>query len=206
MLDIEEVNLLQYADAPDDDEAIIDWDDEAIIDWDDEAIIDWDDEAIIDWDDESAERRRRGRGRRSRRGPARGRGYTRPRASSRRSASQRDVQLALGRVAKDIRKNASFARSVDRRVTALGRKTAKELKKIQDELQNNQQMALLTTMLSSGKKTYDIVSSDEDNKQIVLDEVEDKFSQLLPLLANNKGGKGLSDNPMMLMLMLDAFK
>lgn len=202
MLDIEEVNLLQYANAPDDDD-----DDEAIIDWDDEAIIDWDDEEIEDWEDD-VEFFRRGRrpGRRRRRGPARGRGYTSPRASSRRGASQRDVQVALNRVAKDIRKNASYARSVDQRVTALGRKTAKELKKIQQELESNQQMAMLTAMLSSGKKTYDIVSSDQDKQQIVLDEVEDKFTQLLPLLTKKGGGKGLGDNPMMLMLMLDAFK
>jgi len=151
---------------------------------------------------------------------AKGRGYFK-RQLRRGFVTKKQLQASLSRVGKDVRRNALAIKSNDRdiarnasrisTVSKVNRAQTKALAKIRKDMEQQQQMALLMTLLDSGKKTYsveDVKRTGSEITEVKLEEKGDSLTKLLPLLMTSGGmgggSGGLTSNPLMLIVLMDA--
>ena len=139
--------------------------------------------------------------------------------------TKKQLQASLSRVGKDVRRNALAIKSNDRdiarnasrisTVSKVNRSQTKALAKIRKDMEQQQQMALLMTLLDSGKKTYKVEEATFDSSvnprkltEVKLEEKGDSLTKLLPLLMTSGGmgggSGGLTSNPLMLIVLMDA--
>lgn len=202
-------------------------------DWDDGDDF-AEDMAGLEYDDDDPEfigsivrrirnRRKRRRGRRRVR-TARGRGYVRA-GRLRGYATRTEMKKALSRVGRDVRRNGG---SIKRNASAIASNRSrigtvmrvnkvqtKAIEKLRSDMQSQAQTQLLFSLLDSGTKTYELdgaFGGEADGTEIKLKDKSDSLTKLLPIfMTGGFGGSGKSggmgfDNPMMMILMLDAIK
>lgn len=208
MYDYDNVVEYDFDDVPEDDD--LDYLLDAIEDDDDEDDI----EFLEDDDDDAAERRRRRRRsrRRARRASrAKGKGYYQRTLKG--YATKKQLSEALARVGRDVRRNKSGITNNSRRISSLSRSTSSAIKKVTKETDNIKQMTMLMSLLGGDKK-YKVADSSNPGQvpndvTFTLKDESDSLDKLLPfVMMGGMGGSkgGMMDNPLMMVLMLDALK
>lgn len=176
--------------------------------------MDDDDMFMEDDDSEDAERRRRRRSRRRRsRSRAKGGGYYQRQLKG--YATKKELKTALARVGRDVRRNKSGINANSSRISSLSASTGKAIKTVRKDVDDTKQMFLLTSLLSGDKK-YKVTQSNNAevpvNTEMTLEDKSDSIDKLLPILmmgglGGSSGSKGgMMDNPLMLIVLLEALK
>ncbi len=176
-----------------------------------------DDLEMLEEDDdlEAAERRRRRRRRRrakSRRVPnlfqARLKGLA---TKNEVKALGRRTRAEIQRVNRKVTRNTNRIRAQ----SSLNSRQSKAIKSVRKDVDDTKQLFLLTSLLGGSDRTLELTAQVADSAgdtiaagtKLEVKEAGDKIDRLLPLLlVGGLGGKGggMTDNPLMLVLLLDA--
>lgn len=174
-----------------------------------------DDDLFMDDDDsEDAERRRRRSRRRRRRSRSRAKGGGYYQRQLRGYATKKQLQQALARVGRDVRRNKSSINANSSRISRISASTSNAIKAVRKDVDNTKQMFLLTSLIGGDKKYKVTQSSSTEvpvDTEITLEDKSDSIDKLLPLmLMGGLGGSdskgGMMDNPLMMILLVEAMK
>jgi len=125
-------------------------------------------------------------------------------------ATKQEVQRALGKVGSDVRKNASAIRSTHKKIDAITKTIATDLKKVDgkiDKMQQNSQMQSMMSMFMQPELDKIKLKGAPPNANNPTEyEVSDTDyeSNMLPMIMGMMGGgtSGSDDNQMMMMMMM----
>lgn len=184
-----------------------------------------DDESLEDDGEDDSERRRRGRRYRRRKAPKTAQGRQPPVRSTGNYVTQAQFTTAINRLNADARRNGAGIQQVNSRLNTLGTqfnqevatnaRQDKRIKEVKSEVDSTKQVLLFTALLGGGEKTFEAkgldANSPDATREIKLKEKSDTLTQFLPLMMLGGGlgggnGKGMFDNPLMLIFMLKAFE
>lgn len=151
----------------------------------------------------------------------RGTGYVKQRLQG--YVKRTELQSALAKVGKDVRRNGAAIKSTARqissnssrisRVSRSNSKQTREISAIRKEMADAKQMSLMMALMGNGPATYTVSSStggENGLTSLTMDKQGDQLTTLLPLLMSSGGsssGGGMGfDNPLMLILLMGGLK